>query len=155
MSGAALAADVGVGGELGIGAIVGESAVEGAGVWETISSSLLALAATIICSELHRQGLISDRQRRYGMMYAKQVGEEVYKGYLISAEPIVKRMQKSKLYTRFVSLFAIPAIKEMTHRVHPRSKGSLFGSLVLHFGVRHCIKVYDRKSSEVADGLPC
>jgi hypothetical protein len=102
---------------------------------------------TIICTELHRQGRITDRQRRYGLMYGKQVGYEVYAGYLNAAWPVVERMRESKWYSRLVELIAKPTIREIAHRVNPREKGSIFGSIVLHFGIRICLRVYDEKSA--------
>jgi hypothetical protein len=106
---------------------------------------------SIICTELHRQGLISNRQRRYGAMFGRHMGEELYYGYLIAAEPVVKRMQKSSIYTRFVSILATSTLKEMSHRVQPREKGSLFGSLILRIFIPYCLNAYDGRTEETCD----
>ena len=98
---------------------------------------------TIICGELYRQGLITNRQKRYGMMFGREVGEEVYQGYLIAAAPIVTRMQRSKMFTRFIAFFAIPTVREIAHRTNPREKGSILGAIVLHFGIPHCLRTFD------------
>ena len=111
---------------------------------------------TVICSELYRQGLVTDRQRRYTGFYGVIAGDPIYTGYLIFAEPIVKRMKKSKMYTKLIAFFVIPAINEICHRLNPSIKGSLFGAVVLDAGIRHCRRVYAMKSSrEVLHGIPC
>lgn len=107
--------------------------------------------STIICTELHRQNMITDRQRRYGMMFGKKVGEEVYQGYLIAATPVVERMRRSRSYTLLIAFFALPALREIAHRVNPREKGSLFGTCVLHFGIPYCIRKLDESPDPIGE----
>jgi hypothetical protein len=113
------------------------------------TSNVAEKTGTIICGELHRQGFISDRKRRYGAMYGKNVGREVYQGYLIAAEPVVERMKHSKPYTMLIAFFALPAINEIISRVNPRVKGSIFGSVVLHFGIQYCLRKYDESRDSI------
>ena len=115
------------------------------------TSNVAEKTGTIICGELHRQGIITDRQRRHGMMFGKLVGEETYGGYLIAASPVVERMRKSWLYTMFIAFFALPAIAEISHRVNPKEEGSIFGSIVLHFGIPYCVRKYHEVYDIVAE----
>ena len=134
-----------IGGVIGVGAAaIQEKKIPGVSI---AGREIIPDIDTVICSELHRQGLITDRQRRYGMMYGKQVGHDIYQGYLIAAEPVVKRMRRSRLYTKIVALLAIPAMHEMAHRLGMRDRGSLLGKAVLAVGIPLCRRAY-RKSME-------
>jgi len=111
-----------------------------------LADSISKATDTIICTELNRQGLITERMRRYGMMFGRQVGEEVYQGYLIAATPVVERMRRSRMFSRLVAFFAIPALKEIAHRINPRNRGNLLGAVVLHFGIPYCLRMLDRQA---------
>jgi hypothetical protein len=66
---------------------------------------------SVICTELHRQGILStdlyNKDAEYGM-FLKREYPEVVTGYHFLAKPIVKLMQKSKLFTKLISY---PALK--------------------------------------------
>ena len=66
---------------------------------------------TVICTELHKQGYLSDSMIKKDAEYGKFVRlnrPEVYIGYRFLADPVVRLMQKSKLFSKLVS---IPAVK--------------------------------------------
>ena len=55
------------------------------------------------------------------------------------ADPIVRRMQKSILFTDLVSIFAIPWALEMAHIMKPKEyKTNLFGKLIMKIGLPLC-----------------
>lgn len=109
---------------------------------------------TVICTELHRQGIIPERMRRVGILFAARSGYEAYCGYRVLADPVVERMRRSKRYTRFVALIAVPAIKEMECRIGHSDRGTVIGKAVLSIGVPLCRWMYRRgmalQMSEVA-----
>lgn len=109
----------------------------------------LVKEGTVICSELHRQGLVPDRLRRAASIYGARAGWDVYKGYLMLAEPIVAKMQQSRRYTKLVAFFAIPTMKEMAHRLGCNEKGTLIGKAVLAIGIPLCRRAYRRSMDGV------
>lgn len=113
-------------------------------LWDKVSD----VADTVICTELARQGLVSGRLRKIGMIFGARAGFDVYKGYRILAEPVVGRMRRSKRYTRFVAFFAIPTMHEMAHLLECTDKGNLLGKAVLAIGIPMCRRAY-RKSCDV------
>jgi len=111
---------------------------------------LLAIAATVICSELYRQGIIGHRMRRPGLLFAAREGFDVYRGYRILADPIVERMQRSKGYTRIVAFLAVPTLKEMAYRLGYEERGTLRGKLVLAIGIPLCRWANRRDGTDIA-----
>lgn len=93
---------------------------------------------TVICTELHKQGFISDEtiaaDQRYGA-HVRETFPEIYVGYRFLADPIVKGMKKSKLFTRVVALFAVPWSEHMCGRK------SVLGTIVGTLGEPLCFVV--------------
>ncbi len=98
---------------------------------ETIVNPAGRAMATVICTELHRQGLLDGAVWENDGKYRGMVSSEVYEGYRIIADPVVKFMQRSKLFTAIISPFAIRTAREMAHRVNRDIEGSLLGCLIL------------------------
>lgn len=94
---------------------------------------------TIICVELHRQHLLPKRimvlAREYRIRF---IPEETYKGYLVLAEPIVKKMQRSQRFTKFIAPIAIKWAYEMASRVDGRIKGNAWGKVINIIGQPIC-----------------
>lgn len=101
---------------------------------------------TVICTELHRQGFMDrslyELDQAYGNMLI-YTDPAVYSGYLRLATPIVDRMQKSKLFTRFVWVLAKPWAQEMAHQMG-RGKGSIVGKLIMRLGYPLCRSAANR-----------
>lgn len=74
--------------------------------------------STVICTELHRQGYMSDemleKDREYGAAIRSDNGS-VYVGYIILAMPIVRLMKKSKLFTKLISIPAMAWARDMAY----------------------------------------
>lgn len=98
---------------------------------------------TVICTELHRQGFMSDKvyalDQAYGWNLAK-THPEVYAGYIRLATPVVEKMQQSKIFSRFVWMLAKPWAEEMAHQMG-KGKGSIVGKLIMMFGYPLCRSV--------------
>jgi hypothetical protein len=68
------------------------------------------LGDSVICTELSRQGYMSDqllvKDRIHGM-YVEACHPYVYSGYLILATPVVRAMRKSQMLTKIIALPAL------------------------------------------------
>jgi len=127
----------------GVGTVVG-------GIIGGISGAISGNSeASVICTELHRQGLISYDIYFHDNLYRLQfVPQDVYFGYLDLCEPVAKKMALSKRVTRLVSVLAIPTAKEMAHRICPHIEGSWLGKIVLRVGFPLCRLAYMLKKKE-------
>lgn len=71
---------------------------------------------TVICTELYKQGYMSHRVWLHDQDYGTWVKEKrphVYYGYLFLARPIVKLMERSKVFTKIVSIPGMAWAKNM------------------------------------------
>jgi len=98
---------------------------------------------TVICTELHAQGLVSQELLDFEARYQYWTWD-TYWGYRFWADPVVSLMQRSKLFSRFMALLAVPFLKEIAHRVEPEQPKNYFGSLILKLGVPLCKWNYAR-----------
>lgn len=115
----------------GIGAIIG-------GIYGAITGSSLD-EDTHICTELHRQGLLSDELYKMDVEFSKTLHIDVINGYQVWAKPVADKMKTSKALTKFVSIFAIAWARQMAHRIKPdKYKSSWLGRTVLKIGVPLC-----------------
>jgi hypothetical protein len=87
---------------------------------------------TVICTELHRQGFLSDAVYEGDARYRREkITDDQYSGYRHMADPIVRLMQRSSPFTRTIAPAAIAVATEMASRVDPAIRGNAFGKLVL------------------------
>lgn len=90
---------------------------------------------TVICTELHKQGYMSDeileKDAEYGMQL-RSTRPEVYVGYRFLANPIVRLMQKSPMFTKIIS---IPALKWADNMA---GKHNITGKLISQIGELVC-----------------
>jgi hypothetical protein len=96
---------------------------------------------TVICTELHRQGLLDQQtfevDQEFGKIMRKEQ-PEVMIGYWTLAMPLVALMQKSKIFTHVVALFAKPWAHHMAYLMGARTKDNLFGRLIMTIGKPVC-----------------
>lgn len=96
---------------------------------------------SVICTELHRQGLLSqevfDADRRFGVVL-RQTDPLVYVGYMVWAPGVVSLMKESVVATKIVGLFAFPWTKEMANISQDIGGGSVFGKVLMSFGMPMC-----------------
>ena len=136
-----------IGSEIGAGVADVAGAV-GTGVADIGSwvGGLLA-AVTVICTELNRQGLLPDNIYRLDSEYSsKHIDREAYLGYRLWADPVVRLMRKSRLFTRIVKPIALSYCYEAAHRMNPEIKGSWFGGCLIKIGVPACRFIYRIKT---------
>lgn len=93
---------------------------------------------TVICTELHRQGLMSDEMYLADHEFGLSMPRHVIAGYQMWAIPVVRQMRKSPLFTRFVAILVLNWAQEMYHKVTGKGKGSLVGKGMLLIGVPVC-----------------
>jgi hypothetical protein len=89
------------------------------------------LSPTVICTELHYQGLLSDDVYVADGEYGRIQDRYLLYGYRFLAVPLVRKMRQYSLLTKAVSLFAIPWAKQMAFEMGVGSKGSLFGKILM------------------------
>jgi hypothetical protein len=131
--------------EAGGAAVAGEAAAAGygalaeGGVMEFMPELVTAAAAWVLCSELVNQGKLEasivDDEWSY---IQKIITPEEYQGYRIIADPMVKLMQKSKVFTNMAAPFIRGFAYEMASRVNLKIKGSKLGKFVLWVGLPLC-----------------
>jgi hypothetical protein len=95
----------------------------------------------VICTELHRQGLMDDRIFKADQAYGRRLRahqQDVYLGYLSWARPVTSLMKKSPAFTRVVSFFAQPWSREMAFRMGATEKGDFAGRLMMDVGEPLC-----------------
>jgi hypothetical protein len=93
---------------------------------------------TIICTELHRQGYMSDEVYAADVEYGLKLSPTVIKGYHFLAAPIVRKMQESKQFTDAVNTFAKPWAEEMAHEQGLLPQGNFWGAAIMFFGIPLC-----------------
>lgn len=97
---------------------------------------------TVICSELRRQGHLSEEICRYDSLYGATLDREAYHGYLLIFSPIARRMRRSRLLTAIVRPFGVATATEMASRVNKGIRGTTIGKVILKVGIPFCRTVY-------------
>lgn len=121
----------------------GVGAPVGAIIGGIVGAVDVAAQDTIICTELHRQGYLTDRDLFFDRIYGMIISKRVHKGYLILARPIVEKMIKSEKFTKFIAFFGRAFAKEVGHKFSPKEyKKSLLGKTIIFFGKPLCRIVY-------------
>ena len=125
-----------------IGAVVGSVA---GGIIEAIGS--------VICTELNRQGLISDSDYKIHWDYTiNKWDKDELKGYWIWAMPTAKKMKTNKLLTKFwhhIMKYKIQYVKYTLGKAKFTLKGLIYNTLVeqISLGISKLIK--NKKNKEV------
>jgi hypothetical protein len=95
-------------------------------------------SGTVICTELHRQGLIDTDFYHAEAKYGYSLPIEIIEGYRAWATQIVRLMRKSDILTRIVHFFAQPVLNEMAHRADGKFTSSLIGRGALFMALPIC-----------------
>ncbi len=125
-----------------VGAVVG---AVGGGILEAVGS--------VICTELNRQGLISDSDYKIHWDYTiNKWDKDELKGYWIWAMPIAKKMKTNKLLTKFwhhIMKYKIQYVKYTLGKAKFTLKGLIYNTLVeqISLGISKLIK--NKKNKEV------
>ncbi len=97
-----------------------------------------ASKAKIICTELHRQGLMSDSTYLADQAYGRSLDDITYLGYVTWAQYVVAMMKKSRIVTRIAYVIATPWAKQMEHVMSGIGNGSLLGRFMMVTGENIC-----------------
>jgi hypothetical protein len=97
---------------------------------------------TVICTELHRQGYLTDAQieadRNIGASM-RLFHPHVYRGYIAWAPYVVAGMQRSKRFSRFIAFIARPWATHLAYAAgDPSSRPTFHGFMVLSAGFAVC-----------------
>jgi len=93
---------------------------------------------TVLCTELNRQGFLSDEILKGDLEYAKTLPDEVRAGYRAWAEPLANKMKTSKLITHIVKPFVKAWAYNMAYKMGRHDKPSNLGRIVEMVGVPIC-----------------
>lgn len=103
------------------------------------TSQAQGVFGTVICSELHRQGLMNDATYEADKFVGKELEKSyptLMRGYRKIATPVVYKMIASEKVTKFIAFFALPWAKQIA-----TGKMNFLGSIVLFIGVPLCFVV--------------
>ena len=100
-----------------------------------------SISGKVICTELYRQGLLKEKifkaDQEFGYNINK-INPNIITGYHIWAKPVVKLMQKSKIITKIVYIFAKPWAEEMAYEMNIIEKGNIKGKIIMNVGIIIC-----------------
>lgn len=94
--------------------------------------------STVICTELYRQGFMSDHIRSADQRFGDMIWEtrpEVMIGYHYWALGIVEKMKKSRMFTKAVWIFAKPWSEQMAFEMGSLDKGNWIGKVLMEIGI--------------------
>ncbi len=110
----------------------------------------------VICSELHRQGLMADdiyRADEYFGDFLKRTNPIAVAGYHAWAIPCVSLMQKSKTLSKIALMIAMPWANQMAYMVGARKKPSFVGKIMLNLGIPLCEMIGKLKKNKQLVGV--
>lgn len=105
---------------------------------------------TVICTELRRQGFLTNSLYLRESAYGDTLSYETMEGYRAWATPIVRLMRKSELLTKIIYFFARPVLQEMAHRTSTFYSPSLIGSVALFMALPVCNVIGHLKNTKDA-----
>lgn len=127
-----------------------------AGPIGAVAGALFGVAeeSSVICTELNRQGYISDELLVWDGLYrVRNIDNGTYCGYLTLAMPVVRAMRRSKVVTALARPLGVACANEMAHRVKPdRFDGNIVGKVILKIGMPVCriVNAFNEKAREVS-----
>lgn len=101
---------------------------------------------TVICTELHRQGLMDNETYAKDAEFGRHLmanDPHVLPGYTVWAVYVAALMQKSPLFTKIIAPFAL------AWAAHIAGRKNLLGAIILHTGVPVCRVIGKLRSKEV------
>ena len=93
---------------------------------------------SVICTELNSLGLLSDAVYKGDDRYGRKLSPTTMKGYHWWGKPFVRLMRRSKRALWWATALGVPCATEMAYRGGYVQKGSLFGHILLTFGIPVC-----------------
>jgi hypothetical protein len=93
---------------------------------------------TVLCTELYRQGKLSRKIFVADCRHAKKLNPFVHKGYTYMAQPFVKLMQKSPLFTDLAKPIITAWAYHMAFKENVVKKDNFAGKCIYYTGVPIC-----------------
>jgi hypothetical protein len=134
------------------GAIAGTYIFPGVG---TIVGGVLGVAGaslddTVICTELHRRGYVTEKERAACSLWRhRNIKDHEYIGYRLWADPVVRLMKKSSFFSYLISILGVPWIRTTANLWNPRIRVGLLqrgiGRALIAAGLPFCRFIYRRK----------
>ena len=93
---------------------------------------------TVLCTELYRQGKLSRKIFVADCRHAKKLNPFVHKGYTYIAQPFVKLMQKSPLFTDLAKPIITAWAYHMAFKENVVKKDNFAGKCIYYTGVPIC-----------------
>ena len=107
---------------------------------------VLLVLVWVLCSELVRQGKLAQSIVDDEWTHVQSfLTIREYLGYRIIADPLVKLMQRSTVFTWMIAPFIRAFAYEMASKVNPEISGNKLGSFILWVGLPLCRMAYDLK----------
>jgi len=113
------------------GAIVG-------GILGIFKGAVEVESGTVICTELHRQGLIDDETYEADERFGKKQDLDVMVGYHSWGIPLAGLMRKSEVVTWIIKPIALAWAENMAYKEGITKKKNLLGALIHSIGVPVC-----------------
>lgn len=127
---------VGSGGKGGVG---GTGVTEGGDEGSTPGTSPSPGGnGSVLCTELHRQGILSDELYASDNKYANTLATEIVRGYHVWAIPVAMKMRKSRAWTLAAKPFVMAWTQHSAYMVGDSDKKSMFGRMIEIVGVPIC-----------------
>ena len=127
-------------GSPGVGGLGGETGATGQGEGGDGGGG----GGTVVCTELHRQGLMSDEIYEKDVLYGSTLDDHARDGYLVWGKPLAALMAKSRLLTTIVKY---PALKWANHMA---GSPNWFGYVALRVGIPMCRMISRLKCLKLA-----
>ena len=119
--------------------LVADAAAETAEIVMGVIDAVVEVVAWVLCSELARQGKLESSIVDQEWEYIKcLITYDEYTGYRIIADPLVKLMQKSRIFTWAIAPLIRAFAYEMASRVNPEIQGNKLGTVILAVGLPMC-----------------
>lgn len=96
----------------------------------------------VICTELMRQGLYNKQDYLLGARYVgENLSQSHVNGYHSWALPVVRKMRKSKFWTKFFHILANSRADHIAHFYGDKSRRNLFGRILCVIGEPACLLI--------------
>jgi len=122
----------------GIGTVIG-------GVVGGVVGGIREATGSVICTELHRQGIMSDKMFETDKAFGKKQDMETIAGYHIWAIPLANLMRKSKIVTWIIRPIAMAWAEDMAEGKN------LFGKYLNKIGIPICQFIGSMKLRELKE----
>jgi hypothetical protein len=109
----------------------------GGGTSNTVTKSK-GSGGTVICTELHRQGIMADAMYEADSAFGATLSREVMDGYQRWGVHVAAAMRRSKILTRLIAPIVLRWGAQMQFLFNGQGKANLIGWLILRVGIPIC-----------------